>query len=256
MRPTLAWMTYVSGAMLGPIFGACMAANAQSLEISASKELVWDQTEGIYEAIGQAEATRGAQSISAETLTAFYDASADSQDIERITAITDVRFSDETMSGQGARLDYNIAKDHYELAGPDARVISQDGNISADDLISYNRKDGLVIAKGNGFISLADGRILQGDLLEITLTSTDEIQTVIATGNVYAKQENGREARAKTGTYDAQSGKALLTGDVKIIDGDSVLNGQRAEIDFNNGISRLLAEEGKGRVSGTLADDS
>ena len=256
MRPTLTWMTSLSGAFLGPIFGVCIAAQAESLEISAAKELLWDQTAGVYEAIGDAKAIRGSQSISADTLAAYYDANADGQDIERITAIKNVRFTDESMSGQGGRLDYNIKSEAYELAGPDARVISPDGTISANDLITYDRTKGLIIAKGNGFISLADGRVLQGDLLEITLSSTEEIRNVIATGNVYAKQENGREARAQSGTYDAQTGKALLAGDVKIIDGDSVLNGQRAEIDFNNGISRLLAQEGKGRVSGILADGS
>lgn len=84
------------------------------------------------------------------------------------------------------------------------------------------------------------------------LGETDEIDTVTATGNVYVRQQDGKEAFSQTGFYSAVTGKALLTGDVKIIDGESVLNGQKAEIDFNSGISRLLAGENSGRVTGTL----
>ena len=233
---------------------ANLTAHAASLEISAAEELVWDQTKGIYQAIGEATATRGAQTISAQTLTAYYDAASDDQDIERITAIKDVTFQDEDVSGKGGQLDYNIANEYYELKGPDARVSSKDGKARADDVITYNRLEGIIIATGNGSITLSNGRTLQGDNIKITLTTAEEISTVNATGNVYVRQENGREARAQRGTYNAETGKALLTGDVKIIDGESILNGQRAEIDFNKGISRLLADEGSGRVSGILTD--
>lgn len=231
---------------------AASSAYANALEISAAKELVWDQTKGVYQAIGDAKAIRGTQSISADILKAFYDSASEDQDISRITATTNVSFADGDISGRGRSLDYNVATNFYELTGPKASVTSKDGTSRAEELITFDRAAGMIYLQKNGEITLADGRILQGDMIDISLSADEAIQSVQASGNVYVRQADGKEAYSQTGTYDAQTGKALLTGDVKIIDGESVLNGQRAEIDFNNGISRLLAEEGTGRVSGTL----
>ena len=86
------------------------------------------------------------------------------------------------------------------------------------------------------------------------MNEAEETETIIATGNVFIRQPDGRQAEASEGTYDAKAGTALLIGDVKIIDGESILNGQKAEIDFNNGVSRLLTTEGSGRVSGILVE--
>ena len=233
-------------------FGLAVPALAQSLEISASKELIWDQNKGLYEAIGDASAVRGPQSIAADLLQAFYDETSEDQDITRIIATDNVKFADVDMNGQGAKLDYDVTKNFYELFGPNASIQSKDGTAKADQRLTYDRGNGIIIAKKNGYIALADGRILTGDFIEITLTATEEIETVKASGNVYVRQTDGKEAYSQDGTYNTQTGKALLTGDVKIIDGESVLNGQKAEIDFNSGISRLLAEDGNSRVSGTL----
>ena len=156
------------------------------------------------------------------------------------------------MTGSGARLDYNVNEDFYELKGPKAVIRSADGTARAENSLTYNKADGIIMATDKGEITLADGRLLKGNTIEIVLGETDEIETVTATGNVYVRQQDGKEAFSQTGFYNAATGKALLTGDVKIIDGESILNGQKAEIDFNKGISKLIAEEGQGRVSGIL----
>ena len=228
------------------------ASQAETLEISASKELLWDQSQGVYKAIGDAKAVRGVQSISADLLQAYYNDQSEDQDIERIIATTNVRFADADLKGQGTELDYDISRDFYELSGPKAFITSKDGTARADKILSFDRQNGLIKATENSKITLSDGRHLEGDMIEITLTETEEIKAVLASGQVYVRQEDGKEAFADEANYDALSGLAILTGNVKIIDGESILNGQKAEIDFNKGISRLLADEGSGRVSGTL----
>lgn len=239
--------------MIGLITAFSLSASANQLEISASNELIWDQTKGLYEANGDAKAVRGTQAITADILTAYYDTASDDQDVTRVIATTNVSFQDADLSGTGTRLDYNVVENFYQLDGPNARINSKDGNARAENRLTFDRAKGIIIANDKGEITLQDGRLLRGDYIEITLSDTEEIQTVTANGNVYVRQQDGKEAFSQEGTYDAQTGKALLTGDVKIIDGESVLNGQKAEIDFNKGISKLIAGEGSGRVSGVLA---
>ena len=228
-------------------------ALAEPLEISASQELIWDQTKGVYIAQGDAKAIRGVQALSAAVLTAYYDTESDDQDVTRIVADKNVSFTDADMSGSGQLLDYNVVTDFYQLDGPKARITSKDGKIRAEKTVIFDRKNGLIFAQEKGEILLSDGRLLRGEMIEITLSDTEEIQTVDATGNVYVRQQDGKEAYSQEGQYNAETGKAILIGDVKIIDGESILNGQKAEIDFNNGISKLIADQENGRVSGTLA---
>ena len=150
--------------------GFAVPAQAQSLEISASQELIWDQNAGSYEAIGEASAIRGAQSIAADYLQALYDETSADQDITRIIATENVRFTDVDMTGQGAKLDYDVTKNFYELLGPDATITSKDGTAKAQKRLTYDRGNGIIIAEKNGYIALSDGRILTGDFIEIMLT--------------------------------------------------------------------------------------
>ena len=230
------------------------SAQADPLEVSADNQLLWDQTKGLYQADGNAVAIRGAQEIAADTLTAFYNDENQTQDITRILAERNVRFSDSELTGSGERLDYDIALDLYDLQGPKAVVNSKDGKARADKTLTFNRQKGMIYLRGNGEIALSDGRLLKGDEIDIALDEAEEIQTVSAKGNVFISQTDGRQANADEGVYETKTGKAILSGNVKIKDGDSILNGQKAEIDFNKGISRLLASDNGGRVSGILVD--
>ena len=246
-------MLSLSAALMLSIFLA-FTAHAEPLEVSADNQLLWDQTKSLYQADGNAIAKRGTQEIAAQTLTAYYDDEADSLDITRILAEENVRFADGDMKGSGQNLDYDIALDRYDLQGPKAVIISKDGEVRADKTVLFERQKGMIYLRGNGYIQLNDGRLLQGDEIDITLDEAEDIQTVAAKGDVFISQADGRQANANEGIYDAKTGKAILTGNVKIKDGESILNGQKAEIDFNSGISRLLASEKGGRVSGILVD--
>ena len=234
--------------------GSVVSAKAEPLEVSADNQLLWDQTKSLYQADGNAIAKRGTQEIAADRLTAYYNDENQSQDITRILAEKNVSFADGEMRGTGQRLDYDIKADLYDLQGPQAVIISKDGEARADTTISFERQKGMIYLRGNGYIQLNDGRLLQGDKIDVTLDEAEEIKIVSASGDVFISQSDGRQANADEGTYDAQTDKAILSGNVKIKDGESILNGQKAEIDFNSGISRLLASDKGGRVSGIIVD--
>ena len=236
------------------ILGIMASAKGDPLEVSADNQLLWDQTKSLYQADGNAIAIRGTQEIAADRLTAYYNDENQTQDITRILAERNVSFADGDMRGTGQRLDYDITLDLYDLQGPKAVIISKDGEARAEKSVSFDRQKGMIYLRGDGSIQLSDGRLLQGEEIDITLNEAEDIQVISASGSVFISQEDGRQANADQGTYNAQTGKAILNGNVKIKDGESILNGQKAEIDFNSGISRLLASDKGGRVSGILVD--
>ena len=88
-------------ALITTMLALPLAAQAQTLEVSAEQELLWDQSQGLYQAIGDAIATRGSQTIRGDTLRAYYSQEGENQDIERLEALTNVSFSDTNLTGSG-----------------------------------------------------------------------------------------------------------------------------------------------------------
>ena len=116
------------------------ASQAETLEISASKELLWDQSQGVYKAIGDAKAVRGVQSISADLLQAYYNDQSEDQDIERIIATTNVRFADADLKGQGTELDYDISRDFLAVLYAILAIQGVTKNIFRRHIYKINQK--------------------------------------------------------------------------------------------------------------------
>ena len=244
-------------ALIGGYLGfgviSSQSAAAEQLVVEASEKLEWNQTDKLYIAQGDAFAQRGTQRIDAQIIRAFYaENNDDGQDITRLEAEGGVTLNDTQQSLTGQSLIYDVAKSLYDISGPDARVSSPEGIATASENIRYDQAKGTILLRGDAQMRLEDGREMAGDALDITLDDTQAMDKLIARGNVVLTQIDGRQSRSDFADYDAATGKALLTGNVQIMAEGNILNGQRAEIDFNKGISRLLPDGAGGRVTGTL----
>ena len=99
-------------------------------------------------------------------------------------------------------------------------------------------------------IKLKDGRNLSGQEIIIYLDETDNILRISAAGNVTITQADGSKATANKADYNRAADSALLTGNVIVKDRETELAGDRAEVDFTTGISKMLSDKSGGRVSG------
>ena len=63
-------------------------------------------------------------------------------------------------------------------------------------------------------------------------------------------QADGSKATANKADYNRATDSALLTGNVIVKDRKTELAGDRAEVDFATGISKMLSDKSGGRVSG------
>lgn len=221
------------------------------LVIEAEEALEWDQTNKFYRASGKALAEQGDQRITAEIITAFYQEAGEDRDITRIEATGQVVLVNDGQTARGPRLDYELESGSWQLSGGPSSLTTADGIAEADQSITYLTEKGEVVLVGAGKITLQDGRLLQGDQLILLLDEEDAIDQILGEGNVRVRQPNGQLATADKADYRASSGTALLTGKVQMRDGRNILNGSRAEIDFNEGVNRMLPGP-SGRVSGRL----
>ena len=99
-------------------------------------------------------------------------------------------------------------------------------------------------------INLKDGRHLSGQEIIIYLDETNNILRISAAGNVTITQADGSKATANKADYNRAADSALLTGNVIVKDRETELAGDRAEVDFATGISKMLSDKSGGRVSG------
>ena len=117
----------------------------------------------------------------------------------------------------------------------------------ADDTVSV---DGVITMTGQADIRQGDVRLL-ADKVQIYTAgngnggaiSTDRIDRVVATGNFYYITPE-QEVRGEKGVYTAVNDSFVVTGDVVLLQDDSVVSGSR--LDYN-----LTTREAK--VSGTCS---
>lgn len=228
---------------------------ASTIIIEADNALEWNQSAQYYLATGNAFVEQGNQIIEADQIQAFYNSEAEGGDVTRVEAQGSVKLNDGVQTAKGERLDYDVATGVYKLTGSDLEVITTDTTARANQILEFFAADDRIHAAGDARITLSDGRILEADDIQIQNHPDGSIDQIDARGNVLIIMENNRNAKADIAVYTQTSGSALLTGNVSISEGGNILNGQKAEIDFNNGVSRMLAT-GNNRVTGIFKPTS
>jgi lipopolysaccharide export system protein LptA len=120
------------------------------------------------------------------------------------------------------------------------------------ELLSPTPDKQLLTAIGAAQYTDAEGQIVEGETINAHLDADGALDVLDATDNVKVVSVNGQVATGDAVTYNQKTSKALLTGNVEILDSGNVMRGSRAEVDFDSGISRILSDGSGKRVSGTL----
>ena len=234
-----------------------LAQNKQSppVSIEANISLEWDQTNGVYIAIGDAVVEQGNKRLKADEIIARYDPSSKRRDLINVSATGSVVFIDGDNVARGAKLDYHIGDETYDLSGPKAIVTSPRGVMTATGSITYKARDitsKQVIAIGAASYRDDSGRVVEGERVVAFLDEEGAIETIDAEGNARVVTPNGIVATADRLDYGAATDRADLFGNVEIIDRDNIMRGARAEVEFDKEISRLLSDNTSKRVTGVL----
>lgn len=231
----------------------------QPIEIEASKAIEWHRDEKVYIARGDARITRGDFVLNAEIVTAHYrETKGQDPRIWRVEAEGAVRVTTPTATVTGDHAVYDLDKGVVVMVGDDLRVKTAKETLTADDSLEYWEDRQMVVARGNAVV-VQEGRRLRADLLTGHFEQTPEgerkLVRVEAAGDVRLSTES-EFARGDKGTYDLETEIATLEGSVKITRGENQLNGERAEVNLQTGISRLLGDGGDSRVRTLIVPSS
>jgi lipopolysaccharide export system protein LptA len=182
--------------------------------------------------------------VSADVLSAHYRESATGKrEIWRLEANGDVIIDRNGERAFSEHVVYEVDDNKVTLTGgrPN-RLVSDEGEVSAEEQIEYWAEERKLVARGNA-VAQEEERQVQASVITAYLRETQGgaigLQRVDATGGVRLVTQND-VVRAEQGSYDAVRRVATVSGSVRITRGGNQLNGCRGEVDLNTGINRLL----------------
>ena len=212
------------------------------IEINAEDGIEWRQRDKVYVARGKARATQGEVTVHAYVLTAHYrETPGGNTEIWRIVANGKVRIAAPNQTAHGDDAVYEVGKGLLVLTGR-VRLVTETDQISARDSLEYWEKRSLAVARGDA-VAVRGERRLAADVLVAHFkkdpNGASKVDEIEAFDNVLISSPD-EIVRAEYGTYNVESGIATLTGSVKITRGDNQLNGARARVNLNTGVSSIL----------------
>ncbi|WP_374654364.1 LptA/OstA family protein [Dongia sp.] len=214
--------------------------DTQPFELGADQGIEWRSKEKTYTARGNAVARQGNSSIAADTLV-FYT-SGEEGSFDRIVATGNVKVTSGSSVGYGDTGEYDATQKLLLLTGSNLKIVSDNDTVTARDRIEYWTDRNAITAIGNAMVVRQDTRI-NGDTATLYFADDPEgnskLSQIQADGKVKVLN-NGQTIYSKHFAYNPDTDIALMTGNVRIIDGGNEYTGQRAEIDNKRKISRIL----------------
>jgi lipopolysaccharide export system protein LptA len=216
----------------------------QPIEIFADNGIEWQQENLIFLARGNARAVRGQVTVFANELRAYYREKPDGgTDIWRLDANGKVKIKTPGETGYGDKAVYQVENGILVLSGSKVRLVAGGDEITADKQLEYWEKKRMAVARGNAYAVRGDKRI-RADVLASYFrpdkNGENHLYRVDAFDNVKIVTQRNT-ATADRGVYNVESGIATLTGSVKLVRGKNVLTGCSAEVNLNNGISKIFS---------------
>ena len=230
------------------------AASATTAGINITADaLEFRDQEKIYLAQGNATVEQKGTTINADKITAHYTEESGKTIFTTLVAEGHVHIINAKGEVFGDRGVYDVAREVAVLRGANLKLMTPTDEVHARDSLEYWQKERLVVARGAAKATRGDN-IITADtltgLLHNNAQGNQEMQRVNADGHVTITTATDI-VQGDKGLYDVPQQRAQLEGNVRIKRGQTVLMGNRAEVNMATGISRLLAKSGQ-RVRGLI----
>lgn len=256
--------------------------NNNEIQVFADDGIEWVSEANRVIAHGNAKATRGTVTVTADTLTAYYRDGDGGNEIWRLDADGNVTIATPTETATGYKATYDLDKAIFVLRGTPAKLVTPTDEITAKDTLEYWEKERMAVARGDA-LAVSKDKSIKADVLTAHFKDKAgsapaasgrkaakgtaagggqgdlELQRADAYGHVLlitAKEQ----VTGDRGDYNLETGIATVSGSVKLTRDGNELNGGYAHVNLNTGISKLFgaapgAKGGDGRAHGTFTPE-
>lgn len=237
-----------------------ITAGEDPIEIEADQGIEWQRGNQLYIARGNARARQLDRTVDADSLTAHYRPTSDGRNqVYRLDADGNVRITSPRETATGDHAVYDVLGAVLVITGRAVSLKTAADLVTATQAIEYHERARYAVARGDAVAVRENQRVradvLVGHFVDLPANTGggSEMRRMEAFGNVRIDTATDI-VFADHGDYDLRSGIVKLDGNVRITRADTQLNGERAEVNLNTGVSRLLSGSGPGggRVQGLL----
>lgn len=242
-------------------------ASGRPIHIEADNGIEWQQAHSVYVARGNASATRGNATVTADILYAYYrpvgqgadhpagPAAKDAQrtqnplqggsstEIYRIEAQGHVRFTNGDQQAFGDHAVYDVDQAVMVLTGNGLRIVTPGETITARDSLEWYDKKQIAVARGDALVVRGDRR-MRADIATADVEKQGDQPAQITRINGYGNvliSAPGQIAHGDKGVYNVGPQVATLIGHVRLTKGDNELHGEYGVVDLKNNVSEILA---------------
>ncbi len=231
------------------------SASGQPVAISAAKSLEWNRKAKTYTARKDVVVTQGVLRITSDTLTARYNDDQGMTDISTLEADGHVTITSPPYVATGEHAVYDVKTGNAVMTGNNLKITTGDDVLTAREKIEFFGAENKMTATGQA-TAVRGADVLTAEALNAYFVkdATGKMTADKITGAGHITLKTAKEtATGDNGVYNIPAQTAVLTGKVRILQGENWLEGTRADVDMVTGISRLSGAgnaETEGRVKG------
>lgn len=219
------------------------------LIIEAEDNVVCDETARKCVATGRAKAQKGTNTVFGDVLTVYFT---EEKDITSVTADGHVRMETPTDKAFGEHAHYDVALDRVLMTGGNLKIVTPKETLTARDSIEYWHTQNKGIARGNAIAIFPEkGELIQADTLVAYFKPSSEktkegkektsIDHVDAEGNMLASSPKG-VVTGERGVYFADSNLVEIFNNVKVTQGENVIEGGYARYNLKTNIADMFTQ--------------
>ncbi|MDC1023456.1 LptA/OstA family protein, partial [Alphaproteobacteria bacterium] len=193
--------------------------------------------------------------LKADTVKALYAHENGENTLTIITAKKDVFLTKGKAKASGEFMTYDLKTKIAFITGAYQTFSSPSVYIESTKLIKFNDLDNKAEAIGNVKITLPNKTKIFGDKVKVDFTSKDKsLKNAMVKGNVIIENtEKRQKSKADLGIYNSSNETIKLSGNVVIINKESILKGSRGITNLRTGLSNLIGNVKKGqRIKGVF----
>lgn len=220
----------------------------EPITIEASHELEWLRNENKYRATQDVVITQGATIIRGDSAEASYDPSKGSSALTVMTVTGHVNITQEGRTITSEMAVYDAVTQKLVLSGGAVKIEAPEFSVESNGPVEYFVAERKAIASGGTTIKQKD-QTLKAQSVTAWFGEGNKLTKAVADKNVIITRDTseGKDvAQAQHADYNATTGKALLTGDVRLARGTNFMQGARASIDLKTGYSSLQNDASSG----------